>query len=239
MPLLLFHSPKGGVGSTFLAAHCAMELAARGHEPIAIDFTYQGSLKLFFGLLPDQPIVRAGDDSEEELVAAGVELLDGYRLGRKAAFLKMLADPDASPFPSDKLIIADVAAADHALKQALLPHAVLQVCTITPGPVALASLTKVDPAQPLAELQKTLIVVNLLDDTRTLARHSNIFLHSAFERLLAGTVRQDEAVNEAVAKFETLERFRPTSAALADVRAVVTALEEHCNLGPRKEGEEG
>ena len=54
MPLILCHSPKGGVGTSFIAAQLAIHLAQRGHDVSALDFTYQDSLKLYFGLTPAQ-----------------------------------------------------------------------------------------------------------------------------------------------------------------------------------------
>ncbi|WP_347301973.1 ATPase [Croceibacterium sp. TMG7-5b_MA50] len=230
MTLILFHSPKGGVGNTFLAAHCAMEFAARGHETVAIDFTYQASLKLFFGLLPDQPLVKAGDPSGDEMVVAGVELFDGEELGRSPAFRQLLTQSGAQPFPADKVIVADIAAHDRALRQLLMPHAALHVIPIVPRPAALATLVHVDPDTPLIELERTALVLNMLDDTRTLSRHSRVFLAQGFGGLLAGSVRQDECVGEAVATFDSLARLFPHSPALADIGHLAAELELRAGL---------
>lgn len=230
MSLILFHSPKGGVGTTFLAAHCAMELANRGHDTVAIDFTYQDTLKLFFGLLPDQPLVKAGDTTGDEIVVAGVELFDGEELGRSAAFRQMLTQPGAQPFPDDKVIVADIAAHDRTLRQLLMPHAALHVVPVVPRPAALAALVHVDPDTPLIELERTALVLNMLDDTRTLARHSRVFLSQAFGDLMAGSVRRDESVAEAMAGFDSLAKLFPHSPALRDVAHLVDILEQRAAL---------
>jgi cellulose biosynthesis protein BcsQ len=226
--LILFHSPKGGTGTTFLAAHCAMQFAERGYDTVAIDFTYQNALKLFFSLLPDQELVALEDTGRDAVIVSGVELLDGHHLGCKPSFREMLAEPGIKPFPDEKLIIADVASGDRELKNLLMPHAALHVCPIVPRPTALAALAKTDPDTPLIDLPKTAIVLNMLDDTRKLSRHTHIFIRSAFEQILCGTVREDESVAFAVANFERLATAFPESVALADVRAVTDAIEKRC-----------
>ena len=50
MPLILFTSPKGGVGKTTLSAHVAATLAARGHRVLALDLDPQNALRLHLGL---------------------------------------------------------------------------------------------------------------------------------------------------------------------------------------------
>lgn len=50
MTLIVFASPKGGVGKTTLAAHTAALLAERGHPVLALDLDPQNALRLQFGL---------------------------------------------------------------------------------------------------------------------------------------------------------------------------------------------
>jgi cellulose synthase operon protein YhjQ len=50
MPLILFSSPKGGVGKTTLAAHVAAILARRGYRVLALDLDPQNALRLHLGL---------------------------------------------------------------------------------------------------------------------------------------------------------------------------------------------
>ena len=73
-------------------------------------------------------------------------------------------------------------------------------------------------------------MLNHLDDTHRLSRHTHIFLRELFGSKLLGTIRRDEAVNEASAMFEPLARFAPASVALNDLRRLVTTVEQAAGL---------
>jgi cellulose biosynthesis protein BcsQ len=79
MPLILCHSPKGGVGTTFVAAHLAMALADMGLRTKAVDMTRQDSLKLYFGIKPINAIPDLHASDSERLLIGGVSLRQGYR----------------------------------------------------------------------------------------------------------------------------------------------------------------
>ncbi|HXH16233.1 MAG TPA: cellulose synthase operon protein YhjQ/BcsQ [Sphingomonas sp.] len=230
MPLILCHSPAGGVGTTFLTAHLALGLAARGHDVTAIDFTHADALKLFFGMLPVQQIPTMTDGASEGIVVDGVELLSGYAAAQSGAFGRLLAQRSALPFDEDRIVIADVAAADLALKTSLLPHAALHVCVLAPQPTSLAALSKVQPGTPTIDLEQTAFVLNRIDDTRKLSRHSQIFLRALFGDALIGAVRRDEAVNEALASFKPLARYAKQSVVLADLLTLTAAVETRCGF---------
>lgn len=230
MPLILCHSPKGGVGTSFVAAQIAIHLAQRGHDVSALDFTYQDALKLFFGLTPAQPLPLLLDGPADRIAVSGVALFSAHHLCRDAAFLDILARPDHSPFAKDKIYVADVAAGDRETKELLLPHAVLHICPLQPRPGSLAALPKVEPGTPTIDLPKTGFVLNHLDDTHRLSRHTHIFLRELFGNKLLGTIRRDEAINEATAMFEPLARFAPASVALNDMRKLVVAVERQAGL---------
>ena len=229
MPLILLHSPKGGVGTTFLAAQLALHLARRGHEVTAVDFTYQDSLKLFFGLMATQSLVDMADTQSDALVVSGVNLVNGYTMAREADFREALAQ-DRPLFEEDRITIADVSSDDRALKALLMPHAVIHLCALMPRPGALAALTKVDEHTPAVALKKTVFVLNQLDDRRRLSRDTHSFVRELFGSQLIGTIRRDEAVNEALAMFEPIEKYAPTSAALPDLMALADAVEARCGL---------
>lgn len=226
MPLLLCHSPKGGVGTSFIAAQLAIMLAGRGHEVTALDFTYQDALKLNFGLLPSQSLPDMASQAGEATVVSGVELLSAYELGRTPGFRNRLNGAGPSPFAGERFYIADVAAGDRDMKELLLPHALLHICTLNPRPGSLATLPKIQPGIATVDLPRTLFVLNLLDDTQRLSRHSHIFLRELVGDRLIGTVRRDEAVNEAAAMFEPIARFAPTSVVLADLSNLAVAVEQ-------------
>jgi cellulose biosynthesis protein BcsQ len=232
MALILCHSPKGGVGTSFLTAQIAMLLAQRGYEVAALDFTYQDALKLYFGLIPSQALPDMADRTPDPTVVAGVELATAHRLSRQEGFQRHLATVKKSPFAGDKLYIADVAAGDYDTKNMLMPHALLHVCPLMPRPGSMTVLGKVEPGIPTLDLPKTVFVLNSLDDTRRFSRHSHVFMRELFGPMLAGTVRRDEAVNEAAAMFEPIAKFAPRSVALADLRLLVAELEVRCSLVP-------
>jgi cellulose biosynthesis protein BcsQ len=234
MPLILCHSPKGGVGTTFVAAQLAVQLAQRGHDTVALDCTYQDSLKLYFGLTPAQRIPDMAEGAVDPTVVSGVELMSAYRLVRDQGFRNLLSREDqASPFASDKVFVADVAADDRDTRDLLLAHATLHLCPLHPRPGSLAALPQVQAGTPTIDLPKTVFLLNHLDDTHRLSRHSHIFMRELFGDKLIGVVRRDEAVNEATAMFEPLERFAPSSVALADLRTLAIAIESRCGLSER------
>jgi chromosome partitioning protein len=230
MPLILCHSPVGGVGTTFLTARLALGLAARGHDVTAIDFTYADALKLFFGMLPAQEIPAMTDATTEGIVVDGVELLSGYAAVQSGAFDRLLARLGTSPFADDRIVIADVAAADLALKTRLMPHAALHLCVLVPQPTSLAALAKVQQGTATIDLEQTAFVLNQVDDTRKLSRHSQIFLRALFGDNLIATVRRDEAVNEALASFQPIARYAKQSVVLPDLATLTTAVEARCGL---------
>ncbi|WP_150291966.1 cellulose synthase operon protein YhjQ/BcsQ [Sphingobium estronivorans] len=229
MPLILCHSPKGGTGNSFVAAHVAMHLARNGHDAVALDFTYQDALKLYFGLLPSQTLAEFRSGGGGGLAVAGVELSSAYQLARDRDFVAALRE-GRTPFSGRKIHVADVAAGDRETKDLLLPHALLQICTLLPQPASLASLGKIQADTPAVELPRTVFVLNQLDDTHRFSRHTHIFLRELLGDRLIGTIRRDEAVNEAAAMFEPIGKYAPASAALSDVAQVAKRIEARAGL---------
>lgn len=219
MTLVLLHSPKGGVGTTMIAAQLAIHLAQHGREVVALDLTYQGALKMHFGLGLTHTVPDLADDHAEPMVVAGVALINGYERSLSSDFAAMLAEKPAVLDPAT-IVIADIAAADHRLKDMLLPYATFHLCVLTPGPGSLAVLPLVDLKTATIMLDKTVFVLNHLDDRIRLSRNTRKFLDELFGDRVIGTVRRDEAVNEALATFEPLARYAPSSVVLTDVAAL-------------------
>ena len=230
MSLILVHSPKGGVGSTFITAQLALHLAQRGREVAAIDFTYQESLKLHFGLRPVQTITDMADVNVDALVVSGVALMNGHLSGRDPAFRHGLKSGDVPSFSQNRITIADISSGDRELKDLLLPHAVLHICVLVPGPAALAVLPRIQLGTPTIALPKTVFVLNQIDDRLRLSRDTHSFIRDLFKDKLIGTVRRDEAVNEALAMFEPVARYAPSSVALPDLMRLTDAVEARCAL---------
>ena len=227
MTLIISHCAKGGVGTTFLAAQLALALAQRGPQVTAIDFTYQDSLKLHFGLLPRQFAPGLEASRSSPLAIAGVELVNAYAERLDPAFLAAVR-AGGLPVAPDRLVIADIAAGDSELFQALYPLADLHLAALLPEPASLASLTRLHGDTPIPQMQRTALVLNQLDDRRKLSRHSHRFIKELFGDQLIGTIRRDEAVQEALALFEPLPKVAPNSVAVPDIAALVDAVLARC-----------
>ncbi|WP_157220062.1 cellulose synthase operon protein YhjQ/BcsQ [Flavisphingomonas formosensis] len=214
MALILLHSPKGGVGTTTLAANLALMLASRGRDVVAADFSPQDSLKLHFGFRPDQTLASASR-SDEAQVVAGVRVLGCNRP-------EDLADPVAAIRPwlgEGSMVIADIAAGGGETFRALLPSAALHLCALTTDAASLAVLPQLAAGRSFiaaTTAQNSLFVLNQVDERRRLGRDAAKFLRRLVGDRLIGVIRRDEAVNEALAMMEPLSKFAPTSAAAAD-----------------------
>jgi cellulose biosynthesis protein BcsQ len=236
MPFILCHAPKGGSGTSFLAAHLAMALAEAGHDATAIDLTRQDALKLYFGLPPIQPLPDLESPPEDTLKVAGVWLKQGHRASNQPGFPAAAANGEL-PLVGNGFVIADVASGDVGLRDLLLPHAALMVVPVVPTALGLASLTQVVPGTPLVELEHTAFVVNRLDETRRFGRNAHSFLRELLGGKVIGHVHEDEAVNEATAMGQMLPRYAAAAAsvALADVRALATTIAAVCGQSASEE----
>lgn len=237
MSLILFHSPKGGVGSSFIAAQLAMQLAERGHQVTAIDFTYQGALKLNFAILPSQSLANMSRTPGDVTVVNGVELLNGFPLAGDADFRAALAAGSTDIFNPRHVTIVDVESGDTALKSIFYARCDLHICTLLPQAASLATLPLVVEGTPTIALEKTAFVLNTIDDTRRLSRDSNKFVRELLGDALVATIRRDESVNEALARFEPLSKFAPNSIVHGDVARLAVAVEGR--LGLVREDDDG
>ncbi len=232
MPLIINHSPKGGTGTTFITAQLAMTLALRGHEVTAVDLTGQDGLKLHFGMLPSQSLVDMREMGGDTIVIHGVEVLNGHEIAGDPSFLEMLAEEQLGLFDPNRITILDIASGDKALKAALLRHCDLHLCPLLPFAASLATLTQVEPGTATCDLEKTGFVLNQIDDTRRLSRHTHNFMRELLGEKLLGTVRRDEAVNEAQAMFEPISKFAPWSVVRIDVDCLTDAVEQQLGFAP-------
>ena len=230
MPLILCHSPKGGVGTSFVAAGMAQGLSLLGRDVVALDMTAQDSLKLYFGIAPDQRLPDFDEDVSDQVTAGGVVLRSGWRAAHSVEFAQDLRVGDL-PFDGETVYIADVASADVVLAQVLKRHARLHVCPLTPTAMALAQLPRISPGRPLDTLTDTAFVLNQLDETRRFARHATLFLRELLGVNLVAQIHRDEAVNEAVGMQQTLSRYAPASAALAGLQTLVAHVDRVCVAG--------
>jgi chromosome partitioning protein len=224
MSLILMRSPTGGAGTTFLTARLAIMLAARGHDVAAVDCTEQDSLKLFFGLAPNQALGELGASDARGDAVAGVQIFTAPRTADGHLDTDALLDRAEST----AVHLLDLGSCGRGMRDRLLPHAALELSPLVPSPIALAALTKVDADRPLLSLASTAFVLNRLDDRMRLSRDIHSLVRTLLGDQLLGTVRRDEAVNEAIAAMKPLEVFAPSSVALTDLAKVAEAVERRC-----------
>lgn len=219
MTLILMRSPKGGVGTTFMTARLAIALAARGRDVSAVDCTGQDSLKLFFEMAPSQPLEVLDSDVTPN-ATSGVQLfgISPSLPAERAAELLLERSEDG------RISIVDLGIGRPGWRERLLPHAAIEICPIVPSPVALAALTRVDSGHSVMSLDRTVFVLNQLDDRRRLSNDIHKLVRTLLGDQLLGIVRRDEAVNEALAAMKPLSVFAPASAALKDVDRLADAL---------------
>jgi len=227
MPLIVCHSPKGGVGTSFVAAGIAQGLSLLGRDVVALDMTASDSLKYYFGIAPDQPVPDLEEEVIDQLTVGGVGLRSGWRAALQDDFAQALRGGEL-PFDGDTFFVADVASADVGLAQLLRRHARLHICPLMPAAMSLAQLPRINPGRALDEHNGTVFVLNQLDETRRFARHAALFLRELLGDNLIGQIHRDEAVNEAVGMQQPLARYAPSSAALADLERLVVAVDRLC-----------
>ena len=227
MPLIVCHSPKGGEGNSFVAAGLAQGLSLLGRDVVALDMTAADGLKSYFGLAPDQSLPDLEEEVIDQLTVGGVGLRSGWRAAHQPDFAEALRAGDL-PFDGETVFVSDVASTDTGLAQVLRRRARLHVCTLTPTAMSLAQLPRINPARALGEPERTAFVLNQLDETRRFARHAALFLRELLGDKLIAQIHRDEAVNEAVGMLQTLARYAPASAALADMERLVIAVDGLC-----------
>lgn len=223
MPLILFHSPRGGTGNSFLAATTAIALSRAGHDVTALDFDRRGTLQLHFGMGPGEVLPRLDAPSEVAASASvqGVALRNASDMAFQPDFRDGLAKGEFG-FNGETVFVADIASGDRRLRDMLLPYAALEICPLTATAECLMMLPSINDAG----MAKTHFVLSMVEDTRRFARHSAGFLRELMGDRMLGQVRRDEAVVEACAMLQSLGRYAPHSGALADTVKVAARIAE-------------
>lgn len=231
MALVLCHSPKGGVGTTFLAAHLAMGLShldgsdgvgsIAGEGDVALMTTSTSDLTpLHFGLSPAQRLPAMGSLAEASVLVSGINLYCEPRALNDADFLPRLEDAGFLSPASNRTLVLDLPAGERMLARRLMAHATIHVCPLMASPDCLALLPQLLDEAGDWGAARTAYVIGKLDETRKLARHVAAFTREVLGDRLIGKIRNDQAVPEALAMLQLLSRYAPASAALADVRLI-------------------
>ncbi|EIZ78059.1 putative ATPase [Novosphingobium sp. Rr 2-17] len=224
MAVIVCHSVKGGAGVTFVAAHLAMSLSEAGAEVTVLTVAHRDTLPLHFGLPPALTLPSIFAPAEDAVVAAGIDLRSHLRASDDPDFVPALRDMGYFETGHDRVMVIDVPAGNIALAQALIPHSSGHLCVLNAAPDSLAMMPQALDEASFENIARTSFVINGLDETRRLSRHSAAFLRELVGPRLLGRVRLDEAVPEAIASLQPLSKYAPSSAALADIRAVGAAM---------------
>jgi cellulose biosynthesis protein BcsQ len=219
MALVMLHAPRGGAGTTVLAANLAIGLAQAGRPVAVLDFCARSTLGMHFGLPLDAPIPAFDGPTRDRESAHGVTLLRMHEMAERGDLFEGLAAGHFG-FEGDTLYIADMGAADPAVCEQLRAYAAFDLCVLTPSAEALAALPIVlEHSGP-----DSFFALNKVDDTRRFGRHAASLLRELLGDQLIASIRSDEAVVEAAAMLQPLARHAPASAALHDINALGVVL---------------
>lgn len=233
MAVIVCHGPKGGSGATFLSAHIAMALGETGRDVAAVSFSRHDTLGLHFGLPPALTLPDLAVPADEAVVANGVDLRRCTKAPRDGDFLTMLRELGWLDATDERLMVLDVPSNETDFAQRLIAEATLHVCPLRTLPDSLALLPQVlDEARGS---RRSTFVLTALDETRRLSRHGAAFARELLGDRILGRVRLDESVPEAIAMLQPLAKYAPSSAALADVRAVAAKIAEELEAAQRAE----
>lgn len=224
MPVIVCHSIKGGTGTTFVAAHVAVALCEAGAEVTVLTMARRDTMPLHFGLPPALTLPSLFAPAEDGVLAAGVNLRSHVHAPDDPDFVPTLRDLGFLAAGQDRVMVVDVPSGETEFARTLIPHSSAHLCVLNTAPDALALTPQaLDEATP-GNLIRTSFVINALDETRRLSRHTAAFMRELLGARLLGRIRLDESVPEAIAMTQPLARYAKYSAALSDVRAVGTAL---------------
>ena len=210
---LAIFSPRGGAGVTTVVANLALALVEAGVETACVDLENQGALRLHLGLLDLQDHAYAGRASEPP---------DGLRLietdGSRPSEWRDGALAGQTPA---RVVLIDVPRTRPDLQVEILKATETWLCVLPADPMAVAMAPHVKKL--LAAKERAFIVLNHVDPRFALRREAGVFLADVFAARLVGSIRKDEAINEAQANLERLPVFSPHSSAWADFRRLAAA----------------
>ena len=241
MALVCVTSPKGGVGKTTCVASLAYGIKALGFRVVVIDFDWQNSLRLHFGMpLNDgrgfaARAVSCQDWQELVLTSpSGVQILP-YGVcseERRAALDEALATPGFLARRLEGLVrqpglilIADLPPGPSPALKAVAALADLRLTVLLADSVSMAQLRRVEnddfypPDMP--EGSRHFYVLNQIDPRRRLNAEITEFMRERHGDELIGVIHLDEAVPEANAGQRSVFNQAPSSQAALDLQHCV------------------
>lgn len=236
MAVILCHSPKGGTGTTSLAAQLSLALADLGKDVTIASAAGMDSLPLHFGLPPAQRLPAFFAPPDEAVVAQGIDLRNCARAAQAQSLLSTLKDVGLLEPSDDHVLVLDIPASNLQLAGELTAVADLHLCPLSATPDCLALLPEIFDGLERHRAERTAFVFVNIDETRRLARNAAGFARELLGPRLIGRIRHDESVPEAMAMLQVLSRYAPASAALADARALAETVAARLS-GARQAGE--
>lgn len=224
MAIILCHSVKGGAGTTFVAAHLAHSMVQTGAEVSVLSVTPRDTLPFHFGLPPSVTLPSIFAPADAAVIVSGIKLCSYLEAADDPDFLTKLRDDGYLEPGLDRVMVLDVPALHFQLARRVIPVASAFICMLNAGPDTLALMPRVLEEADPRSVDRSAFVINALDETRRLARHNAAFLRELLGDRLLGRIRLDEAVPEAIAMLQPLQRYAPSCSALADVEAVGNGL---------------
>ena len=252
MPLVLFTSPKGGVGKTTLAAHTAAILAKRGYRVLALDLDPQNALRLhlglsireeggFLGVIDHRPDWRAlafdtpagvrllpfGIVEPRRALQLGMALMNNPEL-LVAPVRDMLAEPSL-------IVVVDSAPGPSAEVNALAPLADLTVVVLLADAASASLLPQVASGRMHGRgtlagrvADRMGVVLNQVELDGALSAAVLESAATALGSRLLGAVCRDDALAEALADRRLL--LDGTGAAAEDLELMVDAIQGWAKL---------
>jgi len=244
MPLILFGSPKGGVGKTTIAVNVAASLAQTGQRVVVLDLDPQNALRLHLGVklqegsgfagvltgaVPMQPLHNCLRQTQW-----GISLLPFGQVDTVAALA--VADVLArNPYPLTALlqdllqdprqfVIIDSPPGPSSALAAVLPFTDMLVCVLLADAISVSLIPSIESGRAFGiGTQQDVAggrlryVLNQFDFNSRLSRATAEAVRPHLGRRLLGEVRRDELVAEAAAAQCPLPYFAPNSIAAGDI----------------------
>jgi cellulose synthase operon protein YhjQ len=259
MPLIVFGSPKGGVGKTTVAANVAVALAQLGLRVLALDLDPQNALRLHFAiplndvsgftaaLLEETPtlpllanirqtrwgvgLLPFGQvDSTTALVIADALAAHPGRLTRPLQ--DILSDPSL-------FVIVDMPPGPSSALSAVLPFTDMLVCVLLADAISIAMIPSIEAGRAFgpgteqrAEGGRLRYVLNQVDPHSRLSRATEEQVRPYLGPRLLGELPRDDVVAEAAAAQYPLPVFAPGSIAAAAIASIARNIAAACGQAP-------
>jgi cellulose synthase operon protein YhjQ len=247
MPLILFGSPKGGVGKTTTAANVSAVLAQAGFRVVVLDLDPQNALRLHFGVplhdgtgfataliseTPTQPLTAFLRQTQwgigllpfGQVDTVGAMAVANALARRPQPLTQLLQDLLADP---RLIVIVDSPPGPSSALAAVLPYTDMLVCVLLADAISVSLIPSIEAGRAFGpgtqqgvEGGRLRYVLNQFDPLSRLSQATAEAVRPYLGARLLGEVRRDELVAEAGAGQCPLPYFAPTSIAAADIRGI-------------------